>query len=63
MMNIGKVRIAWTNLPLLLASVALLVQAWFLTADRDPGAQGNIMISMVLMVRAVAMPLYCSLLI
>ena len=49
-------RIDGASLPLLLASVALLAAAWFVPAGRDPGAQGDIMLSMILAVRALVMP-------
>jgi len=52
-----KIRpIGWTNLPLLVASVSLLVAAWFVPRDRDPSGQGDILLSMILVVKALAMP-------
>ncbi len=55
-MKFKIMRIGWTNAPLLLASVVLLVSAWFVPLDRDPGGQGSVMLSMILMIRALAMP-------
>ena len=49
-------RIGWTNLPLLFFSVVLLVVTWFVAPNRDPGGQGDILVSMILMTRALAMP-------
>lgn len=50
------VKVSWTNLPLLVASGVLLVVAWFVPSYRDPGGDGDIMLSMVLTVRALSMP-------
>ena len=48
-------KISWTNLPLIVASIALLIVAWFVPPYRDPAGQGDILLSMILMVRALAM--------
>jgi hypothetical protein len=49
-------KIGWTNVPLRLASMTRLPVAWFVPLDRDPGGQGDILLSMILKVRAQAMP-------
>jgi hypothetical protein len=49
-------RISWINLPLLVACALLLGAAWFAPRNSDPGDQGDILLSMILMVRALAMP-------
>jgi hypothetical protein len=57
-MSVNKfqfVKISWTSLPLIMASTTLLIVAWFVPLHRDPGGQGDILLSMMLMVRALAM--------
>jgi hypothetical protein len=49
-------KITWVNFPLLLGSVILLACAWFVPVGRDPSGQGNILLSMILMVRALVLP-------
>jgi hypothetical protein len=56
MTKIKIMKLTRTNLRLLLASALLLVVAWFVPRNRDPGGQGDILLSMILTVRALAMP-------
>jgi hypothetical protein len=56
MTGIKIAKISWINLPLLLASALLLVGAWFVPSNSDPSGQGDILLSMILVVRALAMP-------
>jgi hypothetical protein len=56
MSKIRVMKIGWTNSPLLVASVALLTASWFVPDNRDPAGQGDILLSMMLAVRALALP-------
>jgi hypothetical protein len=56
MTKMKVMRISWINLPLLVACALLLGAAWFVPRSSDPGGQGDIVLSMMLMVRALAMP-------
>ena len=56
MTKIKVMRIGWMNFPLLIACALLLGAASFVPHSRDPSGQGDILLSMMLMVRALAMP-------
>jgi hypothetical protein len=55
MTKLRIMKIGWTSFPLIVDSAALLGAAWFVPDNRDPSGQGDILLSMILMVRALAM--------